>query len=217
MDLAIGRISKVHGIRGDVVVDVRTDSPEERFALGASVRIAANRDAAEEQRIVKAARWHGSRLLLRFEGIVDRDAAEKLRGRILIADSADIQDDDLDDDEFHDTQLIGLKAQLPDNTRIGSVTDVLHTPGGELLVISIAPSFGAERAAQAARSAANVEKTAQKDSSVSVERKAPTPTSLTRAKKSKEVLIPFVRTIVTDVDLNQGTVIIDAPEGLLDI
>ena len=34
MDLVVGRVAKAHGITGEVVVDVRTDDPDGRFAAG---------------------------------------------------------------------------------------------------------------------------------------------------------------------------------------
>ncbi|MFC4080073.1 ribosome maturation factor RimM, partial [Amycolatopsis samaneae] len=37
MDVVVGRVAKAHGIRGELAVDVRTDSPERRFAIGAVV------------------------------------------------------------------------------------------------------------------------------------------------------------------------------------
>ena len=54
------------------------------------------------------ARWHTGVLLLRFEGVTDRNAAEGLRGTLLVIDSADVAPPD-DPDEFHDHQLIGLR------------------------------------------------------------------------------------------------------------
>lgn len=223
MDLAIGRIAKVHGIRGDVVIDVRTDSPEERFAPGVSVRLAADRKNREARRIIESARWHGSRLLVKFQGVNDRDAAELLRGRILVADSLQLSDDDLDDDEFHDTALIGLKARLVDGTPLGTVTDVLHTPGGELLVVSLLSGFAAAHSKEAPApnphdsGAAGTAAEAADAGSAATARRVRVPKPGPHNQKTREILVPFVRTIVTDVDTDAGSVIIDAPDGLLDM
>ena len=47
MDVVVGRVAKAHGIRGELTVDPRTDSPERRFALGAEVtaRLQGRRDS----------------------------------------------------------------------------------------------------------------------------------------------------------------------------
>ncbi len=38
MDLVVGRVAKAHGVTGEVVVDVRTDDPDTRFAPGTTLR-----------------------------------------------------------------------------------------------------------------------------------------------------------------------------------
>ncbi|MGH8939147.1 MAG: ribosome maturation factor RimM, partial [Actinomycetes bacterium] len=84
---------------------------------------------------VAAARPHGARLLVRFDAVPDRDAAEALRGALLTVDSAALPPPS-DPDEFYAHQLDGLSAHLADGTLVGVVTEVVHGPGGELLVIA---------------------------------------------------------------------------------
>jgi 16S rRNA processing protein RimM len=124
----------VHGLRGELVVEPHTDSPSERFSVGASFDARAPRGGFRGTLRVRAARPHSGRLLVTFEGVDDRDAAEALRGvRLFLATSVLPPPDD--PEEFHVHQLEGLRAELADGTRIGTVRDVIHGPGGELLVL----------------------------------------------------------------------------------
>jgi 16S rRNA processing protein RimM len=52
----------------------------------------------------------------------------------LVIDSDDLPPSD-DPDEFHDHELVGLAAELGDGTRLGTVTEVVHGPAGDLLAI----------------------------------------------------------------------------------
>ena len=134
MDLAVGRIARAHGIRGELVVDVHTDEPAQRFATGAVLH-GVLRDGIRRALTVEVARPHGPRLLVRFHGVADRTTAEALRGALLVVDSADLPPPE-DPEEFYDHQLEGLRAELADGTLVGEVTEVVHGPGGELLAIS---------------------------------------------------------------------------------
>ncbi|MEU6642308.1 ribosome maturation factor RimM [Saccharomonospora sp. NPDC046836] len=170
MQVVVGRVAKAHGIRGELTVDVRTDSPEERFAVG-SVLTGQARDGSTARLTVAAARWHSGRLLMRFAEVPDRTTAEELRGVLLLGDTGDLPPIE-DPDEFYDHELEGLRAELGDGTVIGTVREVVHSPGGELLSID---------------------------------------------RDGGEVLVPFVRAIVPTVDVAGGRVVVDPPEGLLDI
>jgi 16S rRNA processing protein RimM len=76
------------------------------------------------------------RLLARFTGVDDRTAAETLRGLEL---RLEVPDDERPDDpeEFYDHQLIGLRARDRIGGEIGAVTDVLHLPAQDLLVLDV--------------------------------------------------------------------------------
>lgn len=130
MQLAVGRVIRPHGIRGEVTVDVRTDDPGERFACG---RVLATDPPGAGPLTVASARWHSGRLLVAFQGIGDRDQAELLRGVWLTVDSAEVPAP-ADPDEFHDQQLIGLRVVTTAGEPVGAVTDVQH-PGQDMLVI----------------------------------------------------------------------------------
>jgi 16S rRNA processing protein RimM len=167
--LTVGRIGKPQGIRGEVTVEVRTDAPDVRFAVGAVLL------TDPEQRgplTVESTRDQNGRLVIAFEGVPDRNAAEQLRNTMLLVDAADIPASD-DPDEFHDTALMGLRAELVDGSALGEVTDVLHLPHGDVIVV--------------------------------------------RREEGAEVLVPFVKAIVPDVDIAAGRLVVDPPEGLLDL
>lgn len=134
MELAVGRVVRPHGLRGELVIEVRTDEPDERFAVGSLLGVRAA-DGAPGTVTVRAVRQHGGRLVVRFEGVADRVAADALRGAVLTVDSAALPAP-ADPDEFHDHQLIGLAVALRDGTPVGTVADVLHGPAGELLVVA---------------------------------------------------------------------------------
>ncbi|MEV6620777.1 ribosome maturation factor RimM [Amycolatopsis sp. NPDC051106] len=135
MDVVVGRIAKAHGIRGELAVDVRTDSPDERFRIGAAVTTRL-RDGSTRDLTIAAAREHSGRLLVRFEEVPTRDVAETLRGALLLADT-DTLPPTGDPDEFYDHELAGLRAELPDGTVLGKVVEVVHSPAGELLELDV--------------------------------------------------------------------------------
>jgi 16S rRNA processing protein RimM len=169
VQLVVGRIGRPHGIRGEVSVEVRTDSPEERFAPG-SVLVT---DPAERGPLTVARmHWHSGRLLLTIEGVVDRGGAEALRDTLLVVDTEDLPALD-DPDEFYDHELVGLRAELSDGTELGVVEDVLHTPADELIAV--------------------------------------------RRTSGEELLVPFVGAMVPTVDLPGGRIVIEPPEGLLEL
>ncbi|KAF0970635.1 ribosome maturation factor RimM [Gordonia sp. YY1] len=134
MDLVVGRVVKSHGIRGELVVDVRTDNPDLRFARGSVLRGRLPRGGGEREFTVTAAREHSGRLLVSLDGVASRDAADALRGTLFLIDSSLVEPSD-DPDEFYDHELEGVPVQLTDGTEVGVVESVLHMPGGELLAV----------------------------------------------------------------------------------
>jgi 16S rRNA processing protein RimM len=112
-----------------VAVQVRTDFPEQRFTVGAHLRGDTGRTLT-----VETVRPHGGALLVRFAGVVDRDAAAELCGLLLTVDATALPDLD-DPDEFYDHQLEGLAAVGSDGAALGTVREVVHAPASDLLVL----------------------------------------------------------------------------------
>ena len=174
MRVIVGRIGRPHGIRGEVVIGVRTDEPDLRFAVGATLDAAERADepAGGAQLTVAAARWHSGQLLVAFAGVTDRTAAAELTGRWLIVDASQLPEIG-DPDEFRDHELIGLSVRTCAGDPVGVVADVLHY-GQDLLVVRRTDG------------------------------------------QEGESLVPFVKAIVPEVDVQRGVVVIDPPPGLLD-
>ncbi|MFR9767305.1 ribosome maturation factor RimM [Nocardia sp. SC052] len=137
MELVVGRVAKSHGVRGELVVEVRTDEPEARFAPGVRLRGRLPRAAEVREFTVESARQHSGRLLVFLSGVTDRTAADALRGMLFVVDSADLPPSE-DPDEFYDHELEGLEVRLTDGTVVGSVREVLHSAAGELLEVRAA-------------------------------------------------------------------------------
>lgn len=134
MELVIGRVAKAHGVTGEVVVDVRTDDPAQRFAPGSVLRGRKPRGGPERSFVIDTVREHGGRLLVRLTGVGDRNAADELRGTLFLVESGDLPPIE-DPDEFYDHQLEGLAVRTVAGEAVGTVTEVLHTAAGELLSI----------------------------------------------------------------------------------
>ncbi|WP_280270223.1 ribosome maturation factor RimM [Nocardia wallacei] len=137
MELVVGRVARSHGVRGELVVEVRTDDPEARFAPGTVLRGRLPRSQQTQQHTVESVREHSGRLLLCLRGIADRTAADALRGMLFLIDTADLPPSQ-DPDEFYDHELEGLTVRLGDGTVVGTVTEVLHSAAGELLSVRAA-------------------------------------------------------------------------------
>lgn len=137
MDLVVGRVARSHGVRGELVVDVRTDDPDLRFAPGTRLRAQLPSGAGERIVTVTAARNHSGRLLVSLDQISDRTAADALRGTLFVVDSSQVSSDD-DPDAFYDHELEGLPVTLIDGTGLGEVTSVLHLPANDVLAVRTA-------------------------------------------------------------------------------
>ena len=146
MRIVVGRVGRPHGIRGEVVIGVRTDEPDLRFAVGATVDARSSLDddspGGGEPLKIASARWHSGQLLVAFAGITDRTAAAELTGSWLSVDSSQLPETG-DPDEFRDHELIGLSVWTCAGDPVGLVTDVLHY-GQDLLVVRRADGPGDE-------------------------------------------------------------------------
>lgn len=132
--VVVGRIVRPHGLRGEVVVEVRTDDPDARFQPGIEY---ATRGGPLKGAPLTAVtvRWHQGRPMIGFEGVPGRTEAETLRGVVL---SVDVPDEELaveDEDEFHDTHLIGMTVVDRAAGEVGTVSRVQHGAAYETLVV----------------------------------------------------------------------------------
>jgi len=129
IEVLVGRIGRAHGLRGEVTIQLTTDSPEQRFAPGSRL---SSPDSGSFT--VRTFRWQSGMLVVGFEQAADRSAAEALRGTELWATV--LAGDAAADDEYHDTVLIGLAAVDPAGRQLGTVARVLHLPAQDVLVLN---------------------------------------------------------------------------------
>lgn len=172
-ELRVGRLTKAHGLKGALKLELYTDEPEKRFAPGAEFRL----------QVPTASKWHGKTIALRelrwynghavgfFVGVDDRTEAETLVKAILWV-SQDARQLPDEDDAWYDHQLVGLTA-FRDGVKVGTVARVDHLPAQDLLAIRTDAGEG-------------------------------------------EVLVPFVKAIVPEVDVTAGTLTITPPAGLFE-
>ncbi len=145
-----------------------TDAPAERFAPG--TMLSTEPPAAGPLQVVAASSASG-RLVVHFDGVDGRPAAEALRGVSLFvaAEQRPVLDDP---DEYYDTDLVGLEARLVDGAVLGPVVDVVHAGAATYLVVRM---------------------------------------------DGRDRLVPFVAAIVVSVQVPDGVVAIDPPEGLFEL
>jgi 16S rRNA processing protein RimM len=126
--VVVGRIGRAHGLKGEVFVEPRTDEPERRFAAGQVLGTGTG------SLTVADSRTHSGRLVVKFQEIADRTAAEASRGTEL---TCPIDPDDLPDDpdEFYDHQLAGLRVETTGGDTVGELDRVEHGAAQDLLVI----------------------------------------------------------------------------------
>lgn len=151
---------------------MHTDVPQTRFAPGAVLL----RRGGATGLTVRSVRDHNGTLLLAFDDVADRTAAEALRGVVLevdvTADDSADADPGADHDAWYDHELIGLRVLDPAGGELGRVVGVEHLPAQDLL--EVARGDGERR------------------------------------------LVPFVTAMVPTVDIASGSVVVDAPPGLID-
>lgn len=128
MQLTVARVSKAHGLKGEVALEVRTDDPETRLAIGERLETVP---ADVGPLTVTHAREHQGRWLVTFAEISGRTAAENLRGTELVIE-ADASDEE---DAWYPHELAGLRVELGDGTVVGKVISLEYMPAHESLLI----------------------------------------------------------------------------------
>lgn len=124
--VVVGKVTKAHGLQGEVVVLVFSDNPE-RFEPGSSMFLEDGREVH-----VRASRPNGGRLLVAFEGVGDRTAAEALRGLTLVVPRSFLPE--LPEGEFWPHQLEGCVVVTESGRTLGAITDVVANRANDLWV-----------------------------------------------------------------------------------
>ena len=131
--IAIGIIRKPHGVRGEASVEPWTDSVD-RFTEVHDVTLVSPDESETRAVTIEAARIHGDRALLKFNGFETPEAVDELRGW-----TVEIQDSEakkLDADEFFLHDLVGMNLVDEGGSDRGVVTDAYEGGGGTLLEVT---------------------------------------------------------------------------------
>lgn len=129
--VAIAKITRTRGIRGEVVAEILTDFPE-RFAQTKRVFSVSPKEQIGKLDLEEF--WfHKNKVILKFVGIDSIEQAQGLVGcEICIHESEVVE---LSEDEFFDWQLIGCTVETVENEKIGEVTEIMRTAATEILVV----------------------------------------------------------------------------------
>jgi 16S rRNA processing protein RimM len=129
--VAIAKLIKSRGLRGELVADVLTDFPERFDELETVIALLPN----DERRELKIERFwfQKGRIIFKFAGFDSIETAENLRGaEICVPESEAI---DLDEDEFFDWELETCEVETVEGEKIGRVKELMRTGGTEILVV----------------------------------------------------------------------------------
>ncbi len=129
--LAIARIVRTRGNRGEVLADILTDFPE-RFQRLKTVWLEFP-DQHRESAVVEAAWPHKGRQVLKFAGIDSISDAERLRAAWVLVDRKDAVP--LEQGEYYDHDLIGCRVVDAAGAVLGTVREILKTAGNAVLVV----------------------------------------------------------------------------------
>ncbi|WP_243696517.1 ribosome maturation factor RimM [Labedella gwakjiensis] len=135
-ELRVGRLTKAHGLKGALKVELYTDDPSTRFTPGATFSLQVPADSPWSGKSIELAelRWYNQQPVAFFVGIDDRTAAETLVKAILWVS---LDPDALPEEEnaWYDHQLVGLRV-LHGDDEVGRVARVDHFPAQDLLVVT---------------------------------------------------------------------------------
>ncbi|RIX28357.1 ribosome maturation factor RimM [Amnibacterium setariae] len=176
--LRVGRLTKAHGLKGGLKLELFTDDPDRRFTPGASFSLQVPESSPWHGRRIELAelRWYNGQPVGFFVDVTDRSAAESLVKAILWIDQD--PDEAAEPDAWYDHQLVGLDVVREGET-VGVIDRLEHLPAQDLLVVRLGPSTGSGGA-------------------------------------DREVLVPFVRALVPEVDVEGGRVVVTPPDGLFE-
>jgi 16S rRNA processing protein RimM len=134
--LRVGRLTKAHGLKGALKLELFTDTPEQRFTPGASFTLQVPETSEWHGKTITLAelRWYNGHPVGFFEGVDDRTAAESLVKAILWVDQ-DMDELPDEDDAWYHHQLVGLRVER-DGVEVGTVSRVDHLPAQDLLAVA---------------------------------------------------------------------------------
>jgi 16S rRNA processing protein RimM len=134
--LRVGRLTKAHGLKGAIKIELFTDAPERRFVPGAvfSLQVPTSSPWHGKTLELTELKWYNSHPVAFFKDIGDRTAAESLIKAILWIDQ-DLAEASDEEDAWFDHQLVGLTV-LRDGKKVGTVSQIDHFPAQDLLTVA---------------------------------------------------------------------------------
>ena len=128
--LAIGKVIRAHGLRGEISVAVLTEFPE-RFEVTKRLYLGDEFEATPYR--LESYRWHKKNVLLTLSGIINRTQAEQLLGQFVQVPVEEAVP--LPEGAYYLYQLIGLRVITTDGEQLGSVVDIIETGANDVYVV----------------------------------------------------------------------------------
>ena len=129
--LAVGRVVGVHGVRGELKVAILTDDPHR---LGRLERVLVGLEGQEPVAwLLEGVRLHKGHALLKLSHCDDRDAAETLRGHLILVPLD--QATPLGEGEYYEHQIVGLEVWTVAGEHLGEVVEILYTGANDVYVV----------------------------------------------------------------------------------
>jgi 16S rRNA processing protein RimM len=128
--LAVGKIVRAHGLRGEVSVAVLTEFPE-RFETTEWVYLGNEFEATPYR--LESYRWHKDNVLLTLAGVTNRTQAEALRGQLVQVPLEEAVA--LPEGSYYLYQLIGLQVKTVEGEFLGIITSIMETGANDVYVV----------------------------------------------------------------------------------
>jgi 16S rRNA processing protein RimM len=129
--VAVARLVKPRGLKGEVAADILTDFPERFYGLEDVTAVMP--DASRQELKIEKHCFQSGRVILKFEGVNSIEEAEELRNaEVCVPETEAIE---LESDEYYDWQLEGCDVRTVDGIEIGTVREIMRTGATEILVV----------------------------------------------------------------------------------
>ncbi len=134
--MRVGRLTKAHGLKGALKIELYTDEPDKRFVPGATFSLQVPEESPWHGKplTLTELRWYNGTAVGFFVDVEDRSQAETLARAILWID-VDTELSPDEPDAWYDHQLVGLTV-VRDGKPVGTVSRVDHFPAQDLLVVA---------------------------------------------------------------------------------
>ena len=129
----LGKVSKAHGIRGEIKVYPYSGHPQQFAAAYQRIWLASDEQTAPVVYGVEKARVQGQQILVKLEDCSDRTAAQLLVGRLVYVPEDDLPE--LGEDEFYLQELQGKEVVDTDGELLGRSSGIIDTGAQDLLVV----------------------------------------------------------------------------------